>query len=82
MGLDSPTFAVFSVLRARWPEEAVGLASKIARLRNRFPNAGASADEFRQLKGELYKILLRVASGTEMVRLGEQILELLRVSTN
>jgi type I restriction enzyme R subunit len=79
LGLDARTFAVYSVLRQRWPDQAVLLAREIGQVGDRFPNAAVSGDEFRQLKGELYKILLRVVSGSEMVRLGEQVLDALRL---
>lgn len=80
LGLDGPTFAVYSVLQARWPNEAAVLAREIAQMRERFPNADASAEEFRQLKGELYKTLLRVVSGAEMVRSGERVIEALHLT--
>lgn len=77
-GLDSETFAVYWLLHKDYPGEALSLAREIGAIRGRFPNAGTSADEFRQLKAETYKSLMRVVTGRPMIELAEQILGLTR----
>ena len=41
----------------------------------RFPNFHSNPDELRQLKAELYKVLLPVAQGKQMVEIAERLLK-------
>jgi len=77
-GLDTDTFGAFWVLRRDYPAAALDLARDIASIRARFPNASSNADEFRQLKAETYKVLMRVVSGRSMIELAERVLGLSR----
>ncbi len=78
IGLDLHTFTIYWVLKQA---EVVG-ADKIAPAVNvafeRFPNHAHNAAELRQLKAELYKVLLPVAGKERMVELAEQLLRLKR----
>ena len=77
-GLDTNTFAIYWLLRQQELQEAMPLAKEISATYDRFPNFTSNADEFRQLKAEIYKALLRVISGKRMVDITEQILKLRR----
>src|SRR5439155_20450209 len=68
-GLDAETFGVYWVLRRDYPAAALELARDIAAIRARFPHASSNADEFRQLKAETYKVLMRVVNGRPMIEL-------------
>ncbi len=75
-GLGSPAFSVFWELkREGYPEvQAKDLAAEIEMAYSRFPNSGANADEERQLKAEIYKVLLRIVGGRKMVELADRIM--------
>ncbi len=75
-GLDDAAFAAYWVLRREFPAQAVALAREIGAVRQQFPDAPRNADEYRRMKAELYKLLLRVVTGHRMVDLAEQILAL------
>ena len=75
-GLESGAFAVFWELKSQGYKEdqAKGLALEIEDAYGRFPNAGANLDEMRQLKAEVYKVLLKVVSGKKMIDLAEKVM--------
>ncbi len=75
-GLEPATFAVFWELKSQGYEEnqARSLALEIEEAYRRFPNAGANPDESRQLKAEIYKVLLKVVSGKAMIDLAEKVM--------
>lgn len=75
-GLDAGAFAAYWVLHRDFPTQAINLAREIGAMRARFPDAHRSPDEYRQMKAEIYKVLLRVVSGHQMVDLAEQMLAL------
>jgi type I restriction enzyme, R subunit len=77
-GLDTNTFTIYWLLRQQELGDAMTLAKEISSVYGRFPNYGSNADEYRQLKAEIYKALLRVVSGKRMVDITEQILKLRR----
>ena len=77
-GLDAESFSVYWVVRRDYPAAALELARDIAALRARFPHASSNADEFRQLKAETYKVLMRVVNGRPMIELAERVLGLAR----
>ncbi|MGH7537736.1 MAG: hypothetical protein ACREMF_03805, partial [Gemmatimonadales bacterium] len=77
-GLNPQTFGIYWILRRDYPSVALAMARDLAAVQGRFPNAGASADEFRQLKAETYKALLRIVSGRPMIELAERVLGLSR----
>lgn len=75
-GLASAPFAVFWELkRDGHPEaQAKALALEIEAAYIRFPNASDNADELRQLKAEIYKVLLKVVGGKRMVDLADKLM--------
>lgn len=75
-GLESGAFAVFWELKSQGYKEdqAKALALEIEEAYRRFPNAGANPDEMRQLKAEVYKVLLKVVSGKTMIDLAEKVM--------
>lgn len=73
-GLDPHTFAVYWVLERENVSSAKNLANEIAGAYLRFENYDSNSDELRQLKAEMYKILLPVVGGKQMISLVEQIL--------
>lgn len=75
-GLDPDTFAVYWVLRADHPDQALALAREIGEVRRRYLNAATSAEEFRQLKTEVYKVL--VVTGAPLIKLADPMLALVR----
>ncbi len=77
-GLDANTFTIYWLLRQQESPDAATIAKDISSVCGRFPNYGSNADEYRQLKAEIYKALLRVVSGKRMVDTTEQILKLRR----
>lgn len=77
-GLDTNTFTIFWLLKQHKFDQTEQLSKEINDTFIRFPNYGTNSDEMRQLKAEIYKILLKVVSGKEMVDLTEKILRLKR----
>ena len=77
-GVDADTFAIYWLLRRELPADAMALAREVSAVQKRFPNASSNSDEYRQLKAEIYRVLLRVVSGHRMVDLTDQILRLPR----
>lgn len=75
-GLDTNTFAIYWLLRQQELDDAIPIAREISATFARFPNFDSNADEYRGLKAEIYKALLRVVSGKRMVDITEQILNL------
>jgi len=75
-GLAAGAFGVYWELKREGYDEAKarGLAVEIESAYERFPNAGANADEMRQLKAEIYKVLLRVVSGPKMIALADKVM--------
>jgi hypothetical protein len=77
-GLDAETFAVYWVLRTEHPDQALGLAREIGEVRRRYPNAASNAEEFRQLKTDIYKVLVPVVTGAPLIKLADRVLALVR----
>jgi len=75
-GLDPRTFTIYWELKREGLEGAKKLAENIKAVFDRFPDYCYNADELRQLKAEIYKLLLSVMSGKKMVALTERLLEL------
>jgi len=73
-GFDPHTFAIYWILRSAEVEEPESLATEICSAFSRFPNYESNTDEMRQLKAEIYKILLPVVGGKRMIPLAEKIL--------
>jgi type I restriction enzyme R subunit len=75
-GLAAGPFGVYWELkREGYPEDrAKALALEIEEAYARFPNADDNADELRQLKAEIYKTLLKVVSGKQMIDLADKVM--------
>jgi type I restriction enzyme R subunit len=75
-GLEAGAFGVYWELKREGFEEAKArdFALEIEIAYRRFPNASANADELRQLKAEIYKVLLKVVNGAKMVALADRIM--------
>lgn len=75
--LEPKTFAVFWEIKSHGysESESNALAVEIEEAYSRFPNAEANSDEMRQLKAEVYKVLLKIVSGKKMIDLAEKIME-------
>lgn len=78
-GLDAATFAIYWVLREALPADAVTLAKEMRDAQLRYPNAASNMGEQRQLKAELYKLLLRFGvDGQRMLAVAEEVLRAVR----
>jgi type I restriction enzyme R subunit len=75
-GLDAGSFAVYWELKSEGFDDAQSkeLALEIEDAYHRFPNAAANPDEMRQLKAEIYKVLLKIVSGKQMIDLAEKVM--------
>ena len=76
-GLDDITFAIFWELKLHSYQNPKKLALALAEPFRRFPNFHSNADEMRQLKAELYRLLLPVVQGRKMVEIAERLLKVL-----
>ncbi|MCZ7686961.1 MAG: hypothetical protein M5U28_52765 [Sandaracinaceae bacterium] len=74
LGMDAPAFGIYWALHEAKVAGAKELALEIDALFDRFPSYARSADELRQLKAEIYKVLLKEVSGKRMVELGDRII--------
>jgi type I restriction enzyme R subunit len=77
-GLDADTFTIYWELKREGIEGAKILAKNLKALFGRFPNYHYNAEEMRQLKAEIYKLLLTSVEGKQMVALTEKLLGLVR----
>jgi len=77
LGLDSTTFAVYWHLQGQGFKDALRVAREITAARDRYLNHADNEEERRQLKAEIYRSLMREASGARMVSLGETVIRLL-----
>lgn len=75
-GLEAGAFGVIWELKREGYDEAKArsLAVEIEEVYRRFPNAGANADELRQLKADIYKVLLKIVSGVKMIALADRVM--------
>jgi type I restriction enzyme R subunit len=79
LGLDPNTFAIYWQLHGDGIEDALPVANEIIAAAAKYPNHRDNDDERRQLKSEIYRSLVtRGTDGTQMVRLGDAVLRLLR----
>lgn len=75
-GLSADAFAVYWELNRIGAPNARGLALKVDAAFERLPNFADNASERRQLKAELYRILLEAVGRERMVNLAEQLIGL------
>ncbi|HEY5908999.1 MAG TPA: HsdR family type I site-specific deoxyribonuclease [Verrucomicrobiae bacterium] len=77
-GLDDATFPLYWELKRYSYKDPKILAVAISAPFRRFPNFSSNPDEMRQLKAELYKLLLPLVQGKKMVEVADR---LIKVST-
>ena len=77
-GLDDATFPLYWELKRLTYKDPKKLAQTIVQPFRRFPNFNSNPDEMRQLKAELYKVLLPLVQGKAMVEVADR---LIKVST-
>ena len=76
-GLDADTFTIYWELKREGIGDPKTLAKNLKALFDRFPNYRHNAEELRQLKAEIYKVLLPALDGKKMVALTEKLLDLM-----
>lgn len=76
--MDINTFTIYWELKSEGIQGAQELAGGINALIQRFANFRFNAEELRQLKAEVYKLLLPALDGKKMVALTEHIFKLKR----
>jgi len=77
-GLDLNAFTIYWVLKQAGAPEPLRLAPMLDAAYARFPNHAHNAAELRQLKAELYKVLLPAVGKERMVELAERLRNLQR----
>jgi type I restriction enzyme R subunit len=77
-GLDDDTFTLYWELKRNFYSDPKKLAKEANSVFVRFPNFHSNPDEMRQLKAELYKVLLPVAKGKKMVEIAERLIKVRR----
>lgn len=78
-GFDMQTFSVYWVLNRAGVKSADELAVALAELFVRYPNFRENADERRDLKAELYRVLLPRVGRAQRSELAEAILKVRRI---
>lgn len=74
-GLDDLTFSLFWELKRHIYKEPKSLAIALAEPFKRFPNFHANPDEMRELKAQLYKLLLPSVQGKKMVEVADRLIK-------
>ncbi len=77
-GFDLNTFTIYWTLKQTGAPEPEKVAPLLDAAFQRFPNQAHNAAELRQLKAELYKLLLPAVGKERMVELAERLLRLQR----
>jgi type I restriction enzyme R subunit len=77
-GFDLATFTIYWVLKQVEAPDPKKIAPLLSSAVNRFPNYHDNAIELRQLKAELYKLLLPAVGKERMVEVADRILNLRR----
>jgi type I restriction enzyme R subunit len=77
-GFDLNTFTIYWILKRSGAMQAEKIAPLLDAVLRRFPSYSYSPGQRRQLKAELYKLLLPAVGKERMVELAEQILRLQR----
>ena len=76
LGLEARAYAAYLRLKEEQLQKPEDLTRKIAACFARFPNHAANAEELRQLKSELYKVLLVEVGRQRMVELADALLRI------
>ena len=74
-GLDDLTFTLYWELKRHLYKDPKALAVSLAEPFKRFPNFDSNAEQMRQLKAELYKVLLPVVQGKKMVEIADRLIK-------
>jgi hypothetical protein len=69
------TFTLFWELKRHLYKDPKKLALALAEPFKRFPNFDSNAEQMRQLKAELYKVLLPVVQGKMMVEIADRLIK-------
>lgn len=77
-GLDTNTFSIYWLLRQARVEKPEALAPALDGAIRKFPQHAHQPGQLRQLKAELYRVLLPAVGKERMVEVAEQILRLRR----
>ena len=77
-GFDGNTFALFWLVKQAGADDPVGLAPKLEAAFRKYPNYRDNVDEERELKAELYKLVLPAVGKEAMVTVVKRMLELPR----
>ncbi len=80
MNLDAGTFSIFWELKRHSYKDQLTLAKDLAAQFRRLPNFRSNAEEMRQLKASLYKLLLPHVQGKKMVEVADRLLKVYRSS--
>jgi len=75
IGLPDDTFTIYWELKRHLYKDPKKLAIALTEPFRRFPNFNSNADEMRQLKAELYKILLSEVQGKKMVEIADRLIK-------
>lgn len=76
LGFDARAYAIYLRLKEGGFEEPAEPVRRLAACFARFPNHATNSEELRQLKSELYKILLTEVGRQRMVELAEALLRI------
>jgi len=74
-GLPDDTFTLYWELKRHIYKDPKKLALALTEPFRRFPTFNSNADEMRQLKAELYKILLPEVQGKKMVEVSDRLIK-------
>ena len=78
LGLDPLSFSIYWLAQGEGFKEPSLFTQEIMTAVARFPNHAASDDERRQLMAEIYRSIMRDATGPKMIKVGEAVLRALR----
>ena len=78
MGFDASTFSLYWVLKQEGVAEPESNVATIKGIFDRFPNYKENVAELRQLKAELYKMLLPLVGKDRMISLADMLLRVER----
>jgi len=69
------TFTLFWELKRHLYKNSEKLAVALAEQFRRFPSFNSNAEQLRQLKAELYKVLVPVVQGKKMVEIADRLIK-------
>lgn len=78
-GFDMPTFSVYWVLNRAGVADAAKLAPSLSEAFSRYPNFRENPDERRDLKAEIYKLLLPHVSKAKRAEIADAVMKVRRI---